>query len=287
VRVLVVDDNAVNRRVLREQVTGWGMRHSEVPSGEEALGALVEADHAGDPYRIAILDHQMPGMDGIMLARAIRADRRWRDLILLLLTSSGLRREARGAAEAGFAAFLTKPVRPSLLLDTLSSAWAQRTRQGESGLVIRKSVAVNVVEEAPPPTWAEARVLIVEDNVVNQKVAVGILKKLACRADVVASGKEALERIAALPYDLVFMDCEMPEMDGYEATRRIRQEEGNGRHLPIIAMTAHALAGDREKCLEAGMDDYVTKPIRAVALRKALEAWLGEPAGSAGGAGLP
>jgi two-component system sensor histidine kinase/response regulator len=280
VRVLVVDDNAVNRRVLREQVKGWKMRHGEVASGAEALAALQEANQAGDPYRIAILDHQMPEMDGIMLAHALRADLGLRDLILILLTSSGLKREAHGAADAGFSAYLTKPVRPALLLDTLITARAQRASKGASSRVVRKNVATAAGAAGPasvsPPPWAGARVLIVEDNLVNQKVVIGLLKKLACRFEVAASGREALVKIAALPYDLVFMDCEMPEMDGYEATRQIRRDEGTDRHLPIVAMTAHALVGDREKCLEAGMDDYVTKPLHVAALTKALATWAGE-----------
>jgi two-component system sensor histidine kinase/response regulator len=278
VRVLIVDDNSVNRRVLREQVNGWKMRHGEVASGAAALAALKEANLAGDPYRMAILDHQMPEMDGIMLAHAIRADLGLRGLILVLLTSSGLRREAHGAADAGFSAYLTKPVRPALLLDTLITARAQRASQGASSRIVRKNLAdtpAAAPENAPPLPWAGARVLIVEDNLVNQKVVIGLLKKLACRFEVAASGKEALVKIAALSYDLVFMDCEMPEMDGYEATRRIRNGEGTGRHLPIVAMTAHALAGDREKCLAAGMDDYVTKPLHVATLSKALEAWAG------------
>ncbi len=277
VRVLIVDDNAVNRRVLREQVHGWKMRHGEVASGAEALAALHEANQAGDPYRMAILDHQMPEMDGIMLAHAIRADLGLRDLILVLLTSSGLKREAHGAADAGFFAYLTKPVRPALLLDTLITARAQRASKGASSRVVRRNVTTTAVsaESLTPLPWAGARVLIVEDNLVNQKVVIGLLKKLACRFDVAASGAEALVKISELSYDLVFMDCEMPEMDGYEATRRIRSGEGTGHHLPIVAMTAHALAGDREKCLDAGMDDYVTKPLHVAALSKALETWAG------------
>jgi two-component system sensor histidine kinase/response regulator len=282
VRVLVVDDNPVNRRVLREQVTRWKMRPGEVASGEEALAALAEANLGGDPYRMAILDHQMPEMDGIMLARAIRADLSLHDLILVLLTSSGLKQEARGAAEAGFSAYLTKPVRSALLQDTLTTARAQRASRGASSRFVRKNVAAPAEESAAPPLWAGARVLIVEDNLVNQKVVTGILKKLACRFDIASSGGEALERISTLPYDLVFMDCEMPEMDGYETTRRIREREGDGagRRLPVVAMTAHALAGDREKCLEAGMDDYITKPLHVSALRKALETWAGEGHGA-------
>jgi len=243
-----------------------------VASGDDALALLRWAHQERDPFQIAILDHQMPGMDGLMLARAIRADRLLADTILLLLTSSGQRKDARSAAEVGFTAYLTKPVRPSLLLDALAGAWARsRSKEPTPGPSPKDAMPV---ESSELPRWTGARVLVVEDNAVNQRVAGALLAKLACRVDVAATGKEALEMVASLPYDLVFMDCEMPEMDGYEATRRIRARESKSARLPIIAMTAHALPGDREKCLSAGMDDYLTKPILPVDLERALGSWV-------------
>jgi PAS domain S-box-containing protein len=286
VRVLIVDDNAVNRRVLHEQITSWRMRNGSVTSGVEALEALTAAYAAGDPYRVAILDHQMPGMDGLTLARAIRSDRRLAEMMLLLLTSSGHRKDARGAAEAGFAAYLTKPVRPSLLLDALAAAWARqaaRATRYEDAATPATSDGADAAPARPEPVadassapheWDGSRVLVVEDNRVNQKVASTLLAKLGCRVDLAATGREAVDLSVSHPYVLVFMDCEMPEMDGYEATREIRRREPAGTHLPIVAMTAHALPGDREKCLAAGMDDYITKPMRLPDLEQALAAWV-------------
>jgi PAS domain S-box-containing protein len=281
VRVLVVDDNAVNRRVLHEQIARWRMRNGSVASGDEALATLRTAHAQGDPYQIAILDHQMPGMDGLMLARAVRQDPLISDVMLLLLTSSGQRKDARTAAEVGFTAYLTKPVRPSLLLDALAGAWARRSPRAEMARPSRTPDEAGPPETGTPPRWAGARVLVVEDNQVNQRVAGALLARLACRVDFAATGTEAIVMVSTLPYDLVFMDCEMPEMDGYEATSQIRRQEQAGRHMPIIAMTAHALPGDREKCLAAGMDDYLMKPIRPGDLRQALERWVTDLKGSA------
>jgi CheY-like chemotaxis protein/HPt (histidine-containing phosphotransfer) domain-containing protein len=297
-RVLIVDDNAVNRRVLEEHLTIWGLRHASFASGEEALTALSDAQAAGDPYQIALVDHQMPGMDGEMLGRAIKADPALQDTVLVMLTSSGQREEAKRMLDLGFAAYLIKPVRPSQLKDVMQSAW------GSTGRRPLQRPTGRDLETAPPSKLRDeairARVLVVEDNMVNQKVAVRMLEKFGCRVDVAANGREAVEMTEMLPYDLVFMDCQMPEMDGFEATRLIREREGQllrardsglgvsedchptnhasriahpesrAPHLSIIAMTAHAMKGDRERCLAAGMDGYIPKPIRMEELYEAL-----------------
>ena len=273
-RALVVDDDATNRRVLREQLTNWGLRTEECASGVEALPKLLDAARAGDSYSIAVLDHQMPGMDGEALGRVIKSHPDLWDTVLLMLTSLGRRGDAARLKEAGFAAYLVKPARQAQLLDALCAAWSMRSTGRTAPLVTRHTLAEAAAarsEATGPaaPRW-EARILLVEDNAVNQKVATRMLERLGCRVDKAANGKEAVEMLAALPYDVVFMDCHMPEMDGYEATREIRRGEAGGRRHSIVAMTANAMQGDREKCLEAGMDDYISKPIRKDDLIAAL-----------------
>ncbi len=282
VRVLIVDDNAVNRRVLHEQVVSWGMRNGSVASGEEALRSLRQALAEGDPYGIAVVDGQMPGMDGETLARTIAEDQALRGVVVVMLTSRGVRPEPARLAEAGIAACLMKPVRQSHLMDVLVTAWDARTAAGRP-MVVRPP-APHVTPARPGAGGrALARVLVAEDNPVNQRIAIRMLEKLGCRVDLASDGREAVQMLAALPYDLVFMDCQMPEVDGYEATRMVRQAEArrDGRRTPIVAMTAHALPGDREKCLGAGMDDYVSKPVRPDDLATAVARWV--PAGAGGG----
>ena len=272
IRVLVVDDDATNRRVLREQLISWKMRPEECVGGIEALAALREAQSQGDPFSMAVLDHQMPGMDGEALGRLIKQTPELRDTVLVMLTSLGRRGDAARLRHAGFAAYLTKPAKQSVLFEALQGAWTARASGGQAGLVTRHSLKERAAAEregAAGPRF-HARVLLVEDNAVNQKVATRMLERLGCRVDKAGNGKEALEMVAALPYDMVFMDCHMPEMDGYEATREIRRSEAGGRRHTIVAMTANALAGDREKCLEAGMDDYISKPIQKEDLIAAL-----------------
>jgi signal transduction histidine kinase/DNA-binding response OmpR family regulator/HPt (histidine-containing phosphotransfer) domain-containing protein len=273
VRVLIVDDNEVNRRVLHEQISSWRMRNGGYASGEEALAKLREARAAGDPYHIAILDYQMPGMDGEMLARAIKADPELRATSLVMLTSLGRPDGTNRLKEAGIFACLLKPVRQSKLWDVLAEAWGAHTRQSPVQFLTRAAPA------RPRPAGktdrkVHARVLVVDDNTTNQKVARLMLENLACRVDVAANGKEAVEMLELLPYDVVFMDCEMPEMDGYEATAEIRRRHADDRHVPIVAMTAKAIQGDRERCLEAGMDDYISKPVLLEDLEAALARWI-------------
>jgi len=276
VRVLIVDDNEVNRRVLHEQVISWGMRNGSFASGEQALKAMRTAQFSRDPYQIVIADYQMPGMDGAMLAAAIRADPAIRDAVVVMLTSVGGRNEVKCMEGASVEACLVKPVRHSQLLNTLVSAWSKQIEKVSTG----RSKARNLgpVSHAKP-TFAGMfagwllRVLVVEDNVVNQKVAVQMLERLGLRVDVAANGREAVELLEMLPYDLVFMDCQMPEMNGYEATAEFRRREGPDRRVAIIAMTAEVMAGSRERCIEAGMDDFIAKPVKVEDLIGGLRKW--------------
>jgi signal transduction histidine kinase/DNA-binding response OmpR family regulator len=273
-RVLVVDDDTTNRRVLREQLTGWGFCVEVCASGVEALHLLRLASQTDAPFHFAVLDHQMPGMDGEALGRVIKEDPELLGTVLLMLTSIGRRGDAARMKEAGFAAYLTKPARQSNLLEALTVAWAGRHAAESAPLVTRHTLAeaagVKSVTAVSVLPGSHARILLVEDNAVNQKVASRMLERLGCRVDMAANGKEALDMVHSFPYDLVFMDCQMPVMDGYEATRTIRRLEAGGKHRIIVAMTANAMQGDREKCLEAGMDDYISKPIQKQDLISAL-----------------
>jgi CheY-like chemotaxis protein len=260
-RVLVVDDNEVNRRVLHEQVMGWGMRDRSCASGEEALRALQTALLEGDPYSIAIIDYHMPGMDGAALAAIIKDDPATRDTLVVMLTSISQCGDACHSARCD--AYLVKPVRNSQLLQTLVTNWAKRrgTPLPTTGASVQRASDWKPIVTGTS-SGHPIRVLVAEDNVVSQRVAVKMLEKLGLRADVAADGREAVDLFAMLPYDLVLMDCQMPEMDGYEATREIRKHEPPDRHAVIIAMTAEAMAGARDRCLNAGMDDYIAKPVR-------------------------
>jgi two-component system, sensor histidine kinase and response regulator len=213
-----------------------------------------------------------------MLGRAIKADLTLQATVLVLLTSVSQRMDTQRLTAAGFAAVLIKPVRTVQLMNALATVWgAQALGISPQGVKVPKSLGPYPAGIATPLAAAHlmrARVLLAEDNIVNQKLAVRMLEKLGCRVDVAADGQEAINMLAMLPYGLVFMDCEMPELDGYAATREIRRREGPSRHTPIIAMTAHAMAGDREKCLGAGMDDYISKPVHMVNLEEALRRWL-------------
>jgi CheY-like chemotaxis protein len=259
-RVLVVDDNATNRLILREQLRAWGSRTVEVASGDEAI-AVLRAAVDDDPFRLVILDMQMPEMDGQTTARLIRRNPRLAGTPLVLLSSIGL---VRGGIEAvramGFDAGLSKPVCQSQLCDVLDDVLAGRA---EETTVVR-TVGAPLAPDAP------LRALIVEDNPVNQKVAQRMLETLGCQCDSVGNGLEALDALARTFYDIVIMDVQMPVMDGVAATKEIRRREGAGPRIPIVAMTAHAMQGDRERCLAAGMDDYIPKPVSRDAFRLAL-----------------
>ncbi|MEI6127140.1 MAG: response regulator, partial [Pseudomonadota bacterium] len=275
VKVLVVDDNDTNRLLVTALLKAWGCRYGEAAGGEEALEQLRKAVREDDPYQVALLDMLMPGMDGAELGRRIKESPEI-DTQMIMLTSLGARGDARRLEEIGFSGYLIKPVRQEHLRDCLSLVLghAQTTKKKDASLVTRHTVS-----EAHK---SRIRILLAEDNVTNQIVAVEILKKLGYRADAVANGREAVKALQSIPYDLVLMDCQMPEMDGFEATKEIRKNENKLRSIPIIAMTANAMQGDRERCLEAGMNDYLSKPVNPMDLAGMLERWLpeGEEEGS-------
>jgi CheY-like chemotaxis protein len=257
-RLLVVDDNATNRRILALQAAKWGMAVQDTEFPEKALAML-----GAERFDLAILDMHMPGMDGAMLAARIREA--GQTLPLVLFTSLG-RKEA---ADGPFAATLAKPLRQSQLFDTLVSLLAHD--EDAAAAAPRRTEPAKPRVDAGLATRHPLRILLAEDNVVNQKLALRLLQQMGYRADVAANGIEAIECVARQPYDLVLMDVQMPEMDGLEASRRIVAAQPDAARRPrIVAMTANAMQGDREACLAAGMDDYVTKPIRVEALVEAL-----------------
>jgi PAS domain S-box-containing protein len=274
-RVIVVDDNATNRKILSHQLNSWGMIYEEADSGASALEALRRAASRGEAYDVAILDLMMPGMDGFELARAVKSDPLIAGTRLVLLTSFGVRGDGASAREPDVAACLTKPVRQSQLFDCLANIVSQ---PAEPGAARAGATPKTYTKSAPKetPMTSNKLILLAEDNVVNQKVAVRQLQKLGYRADAVANGREALEALGRIPYDLVLMDCQMPEMDGYAATAEIRRREGTVKRTPVVAMTANALEGDRERCIAAGMDDYVSKPVKPEELAAVLGRFLSD-----------
>ncbi|MEI9894958.1 MAG: PAS domain S-box protein [Chthoniobacter sp.] len=273
VKVLTVDDNDTNRTILQHLLSNWGMREQQAASGAEALSILHTEAGRGRMFDLAVLDMQMPGMDGLELARAIKKDPRYASTRIVMLTSVDRQEDPEVLRETGVDAYLTKPVKQAQLYDCLSLVMSSdvETREIKSGLM--------ALTEQPPVLTAapveKLRILIAEDNPVNQKVALYQLQKLGYMADVVDNGRRVLEALARSRYDIVFMDCQMPELDGYEATRDLRAIEGDERHTWIIAMTANSLEGDREKCLNAGMDDYVSKPVKPEVLLAAIRRYSG------------
>ena len=270
-RILAVDDNVTNRLILHEQLRSWGCQHDEAANGTEALAKLREAVNVHNPFQIAILDMDMPDIDGATLGRKIKEDPNLCQTTLVMLTSRGRRGDAKQMQEIGFAAYLTKPIKSSQLYDCLVMVVGSKLAAPDTSpvpIITRHSL----MEE----TGSKIRILLAEDNIINQKVALGVLAKIGYRADVASNGREVLTALEKTPYDLILMDVQMPEMDGFEATAAIRQKESEmGRHIPIIAMTAHAMKGDRELCLEKGMDDYVSKPIQPKDLSAAINRQLG------------
>ena len=271
-RVLVVDDNRANRIALRGMLQLWGCRCVEAADGFTALEEMSRRAGGPDAIQMALLDYTMPGMDGEELARKIKAEPATSGTPLLLLTSAPAKGDARRMEEVGFAAYLTKPVKRSHLFDAIASI-VSRLEQAARPRTERPLITQHSVSEA---RRARTRVLVVEDNAINQKVTTRMLERLGFRCDVAANGREAVEALARIPYDLVLMDCQMPEMDGYEATRTIRRAEGDGPRTVIVAMTAEAFKGDRERCLAAGMDDYLAKPVELHQLQDMLIKYLGE-----------
>jgi two-component system sensor histidine kinase/response regulator len=267
IRVLVADDHEVNRRILRQRFSTWGMRPETAASAAEALDLMRAAVRAGDPVGLAVLDFHMPAMNGLDLARAIKADDALAQTPLIILSSGS--DQAPAAREAGVNAWLTKPARHSRLLDAVTDVIPRADPSTET--------APAKAPEKPPAPLAEDEkpwVLVAEDNPVNAVVAVQLLRRAGYRAEVAGDGNAAVEMLTRRPWAAVLMDCQMPGIDGYEATGEIRRLEGDERHTPIIAMTAHSMKGDRERCLASGMDDYLSKPVRPQVLEDTLTRWI-------------
>jgi PAS domain S-box-containing protein len=278
--VLVVDDNDTSRRVLCEQITACGIR-AGIASATDALMALRAARAADDPFDVVIAKSRMSGMDGRQLAGAIKSERPLEDTICVLLTSIS---EATKSAPNDFVdVCLVTPVRRGRLLQTLTLAserkYGRFRSPGASPAAVADASSNDQWTEGKPGEFSRsgARVLVVEDNAVNQKVAVMLLAKFGVRADVASHGREAVEMIRMLPYDLVFMDCQMPEMNGFEATIEIRRMTATVSRVPIIALTADVITASRDRCIEAGMNDYIAKPVEPEALVRALRTWLPQP----------
>ena len=273
---LIVDDNAAARAVLRKQMTAWGMRISESDSAPAALDALYRAEQEGDRIGIAVIDMQMPDMDGEALGRAMRADARLAATPIVMLTSLDSQYGAQRCRQSGLTHCVNKPIRRDDLLEELCSALPSAASSLPTAQAAPSSKSA---PPAPPLPFVNARILVAEDNYTNQMVALGILKKFGLRADVVGNGAEALKSLESIPYDLVLMDMRMPEIDGIEATRRIRDPQSAvlNHHLPIVAMTANVQQADRDRCLEAGMNGFISKPILPSEVRSVLERWLAAP----------
>ena len=273
-RVLIVDDNNVCRRVLSERLSALGVRHTAVADAGSALTALRQAVADGDPFWGAFVDFIMPGFTGEDLGRAIKGDRSIQQTRLVMITAGNLRAEHDRFKAAGFAKALIKPIRREELVIALDEF------SGMAGAKPMTVKSVTPVSTYDGPELYPCRVLVAEDNVNNQLVARALLEKFGCHVDVAANGLEAVRMLESFEYDLVFMDCLMPEMDGYAAATKVRRREAHGRRIPIIAFTANVAVGEREKCIAAGMDDYVSKPVSVGSLRAAVERW-GKPAAPA------
>lgn len=268
-KILVIDDSSASREMLTSRLAAWGARAGEAPEGETALATLLQAFNQGEPYAAAFVDMQMPGVDGASLAKAVKAHPHLRDTRLVMMSDMARRGDLQRFQELGFSACLTKPVRQSDLFDVLTAL----VRPAPSG---SPEASLHARVTSAEIRSGGARILIVDDNIVNQQVAAGMLKRLGLHADSVANGQEALTALATLPYDLVLMDVQMPVMDGFEATRRVRnpRSEVLNRQVPIVAMTANAMPVDRDRSLYAGMNDFIAKPIQLDRLADILDAWL-------------
>ncbi len=300
-RILIVDDNAVNRQVFKEQLKSLGCRYDEAFTGAQAMDKLRRARDMKDPFEIAIIDMLMPEIDGEQLGRQIKKDPRLESTVLIMVSSMGTRGDAARLKNIGFAAYLTKPIKQSQLYDCLAATvgmFKEKERSRDTAIITRYSLADDKKRRV--------RILLAEDDLTNQKVALNILKKFGYWADAVSNGQEVLGALEKHPYDIILMDIQMPVMDGYAATARIRRleleslrvkssEKNSGgapapcfpyleksKRIPIIAMTAHAMKGDRERCIAAGMDDYTPKPINPQELLEKIEKWTGAERNTSG-----
>jgi signal transduction histidine kinase/CheY-like chemotaxis protein len=274
-RVLIVDDNDLSRRVIHEQITGWGMRNGGLGGAAGLTKAIYDAKKLGDPYHFAIIDDSVSGIDGVTLATAIKNDAEICDTVVILLASIGYWSAIAHLEGSRIDSCVVKPVRQSQLMNSLANAWSRKLgKPFLDGLNAALSASQGEASAVDRFGGRQVRVLVAEDNAVNQKVAGLMLQRLGLRPDFAANGHEAVEMFIMAPYDVIFMDCQMPQMDGYEATREIRGRQSSGQRVAIIAMTAEAMAGSRETCLAAGMDDYIAKPIKPRELLAKLEQWV-------------
>jgi two-component system, sensor histidine kinase and response regulator len=265
-RVLIVDDNATNRRILEEAVRGWEMIPTSVPSGPLAVETLQQAATAGTPFGLVLLDAMMPGMDGFEVAKQINAMQSVVHPVVMMLSSADCDADAARCRTLGIAIYLRKPV---IVSDLRAAIWQALGHDIRTGSPAAAAQATHTT-----PAGRRLNILLAEDNPVNQRVTVGLLKKRGHSVQAVLNGKEAIQALACEQFDLVFMDVQMPVMDGLEATAEIRsKEESTGAHVPIVAMTAHAMKGDRDRCLDAGMDDYLSKPVEPKLLQAVLDRW--------------
>ena len=262
--VLVVDDNATNRHILKKMLINWKMKPQTVDSGRAALSILEKVSKTDSPFKIAIIDAHMPGLDGFSLLEKINKHPHIQEIKTIMLTSAGMPGDAALCRKLGFSAYLTKPVNPSDLLDAIMLTLYPTKKSEEKTQLITK----HSLHESP----LHFRILLAEDNKINQKLAVRLLEKKGYKVSVANNGQEALWMWEKDPVDLILMDVQMPKMDGLEVTMAIRKkEEKTGKHVPIIAMTAHAMQEDKRKCFKAGMDDYLTKPLNPKKLFDTIE----------------
>jgi CheY-like chemotaxis protein len=264
--VLIVDDNFTNRRVLQGILNQWGMKPTAVEEGRAALQALETARRTGRPFPLILLDGQMPEMDGFTLAELIQKDPELVGAAIMMLTSGGHAGDAARCRELGIAAYLVKPIRQGDLLDSILNVLGKAPEHKPLALITRHTLR---------ETRHRTNILLAEDNAVNQTLAVRLLEKRGYAVSVAGDGQAAIAAFEKDSFDLVLMDIQMPGMDGFETTAKIREKEKlSGKHTPIIAMTAHALKGDQERCIAAGMDGYVSKPIRTSELLSAIDTQL-------------
>lgn len=259
-KILVVDDNKLARTIIHDYVSSWKMSNDKVSNGFEAIN-LMNKCKSTNPYDIAIIDMYMPEMNGIELAKAIKSDHELAKTKLILVSGYDMKDFKSEAEESGFEGFLTKPIRASQLMDCISSVMNKE--------VLQKSRRINTTYSTL--TKSDKKILLVEDNSANRKLAILLLKKFGYEVDAVTNGLEAVHAVTDKSYDLILMDCQMPEMDGFEATNILRLK---GCEIPIIAMTANAMQGDRERCIASGMDDYISKPVNPKQLMEMLNSWL-------------
>ncbi|MCP4020519.1 MAG: response regulator [Desulfobacteraceae bacterium] len=269
-RILAVDDNDINRDIIAAYMKSWKCDTKVVETGKEALAELTRAAKDKTPFDMAIIDMMMPEMDGVQLAKLIKENKMLASTRLMMLTSSGIRGDGKKMKTLGIEGYFNKPIKRSELYNAIISMLGipqdANAAAGEKRMVTRHTLKELKKQKV--------RILVAEDNIINLKVAVHLLNKFGYRADTAGNGKEAIQALEKIPYDLILMDVQMPEMDGYEATRKIRNLKSAVRDIPIVAMTANAMKGDREKCIEAGMDDYISKPVKPDSLQETLNTWV-------------